>query len=181
MKSDRQRQILEVSKGLFLHYGFQKVTLSDIAKELGVSRPTVYQAFPNKEEIFIGLLECFFAESLARIGEVRQSGEVLGKKLEEAIEIWVVEPFQLIHSSPGVGELMDCGFDFAQETMADGYAAFEAELAGVLDDAGFSGRLVNADLAQLLAVSLRGFKPLAKDVAELRGWISDLLTLILAT
>lgn len=180
MKSERQIQILEVSQRLFLHFGFQKVTLSDIAKELNVSRPTVYQAFPNKEEIFLALLESFYAETLKRITEVRESNDPLREKLNKAIEIWVVEPFQLIHSSPGAQELMNCGFPFAQDTLANGYAAFGEQLRMILDEANFAGHLPNSDLAHLLAVSLRGFKPLAKDVTELRTWIGHLIKLILA-
>ena len=67
MKDERQLQVMEASLKLFLHYGYQKVSLVDIARDLGVSRPTVYQAFPNKEEIFKALVEQRNEEALNRI------------------------------------------------------------------------------------------------------------------
>ena len=179
MKNERRQQILEVAKRLFLHHGFQKVTLGDIAAESGVSRPTVYQAFANKEEIFNAIIQSYQEASLLRIQELHDTGHSMREKIESAIEIWVVETFEIIHASPGAEELIDCTFGFASETTDAGYLAFEKEVAAILDGAGFAGQLPNRDLAQYMVVSLRGFKSQARDIKELRNWIHNLLVLAL--
>ena len=99
--------------------------------------------------------------------------------MEAAIEIWVIEAFEIIHSSPGAEELMDCTFGFASETTDAGYRAFEKEIAAILEEGGFSGSLPIRDLANYMVVSMRGFKSQARDVKELRSWIHNLLTLAL--
>ena len=52
MVEKTQQLILDAALAEFAHYGFQKTTLKDIAAQAGVSRPTVYSFFKNKDQIF---------------------------------------------------------------------------------------------------------------------------------
>ena len=155
------------------------MTLGDIASEAGVSRPTVYQAFANKEEIFTALIEIYHEDALERIAQVRQSSQPTRAKIEAAIEIWVIEPFEMLLASPGAKELLDCTFGFAAKATDAGYAAFEDEVVAILDDGDFSGRLPTRDLAHLMVVSMRGFKGQVEEVEALRRLIRQLLELAL--
>lgn len=49
MKKD---QIIEVARKLFCTYGFQKVSMDQIAKEANVTKKTIYVYFKNKEDLF---------------------------------------------------------------------------------------------------------------------------------
>lgn len=44
-------KILETAEGLFRKYGVRSVTMSDIAKELGMSKKTLYLYIKNKEDL----------------------------------------------------------------------------------------------------------------------------------
>ncbi|MFA0962956.1 TetR/AcrR family transcriptional regulator [Roseivirga sp. BDSF3-8] len=44
-------KIIHTAEGLFLQYGIRSVTMDDIAKELGISKKTIYQYFNDKEEV----------------------------------------------------------------------------------------------------------------------------------
>lgn len=46
-----EQEILAKAKELFQRYGLRPVTMDDIAKELGVSKKTLYKFFANKEEL----------------------------------------------------------------------------------------------------------------------------------
>lgn len=46
-----EQEILAKAKELFQRYGLRPVTMDDIAKELGVSKKTLYKYFANKEEL----------------------------------------------------------------------------------------------------------------------------------
>ncbi len=49
---EQQRQtILEVAEDLFIRKGIELVTIADITKAARITRPTLYQYFPSKEEI----------------------------------------------------------------------------------------------------------------------------------
>lgn len=53
---DRENRILDAASQLFVHYGFDKTTISDIAREAGVSKGAIYLHFESKDQLFEGLL-----------------------------------------------------------------------------------------------------------------------------
>lgn len=54
--TERYDRILNASVALFIHYGFDKTTVSDIAREAGVSKGAIYLHFKSKDELFEALL-----------------------------------------------------------------------------------------------------------------------------
>ena len=54
--SDRPTRILEAASRLIVHYGFDKTTMDDIAREAGVSKGSLYLAWPGKDQLFEALL-----------------------------------------------------------------------------------------------------------------------------
>ncbi|QWF82051.1 TetR/AcrR family transcriptional regulator [Amycolatopsis sp. CA-230715] len=46
-------RILEVSNRMFIEHGYDAVTVSDVAREAGVSSVTVFNHFPRKEDLFL--------------------------------------------------------------------------------------------------------------------------------
>ena len=59
MKSDneeREQRILDAAAELFIHYGFDKTTVSDIANEAGVSKGAIYLHFKSKDDLLGNLL-----------------------------------------------------------------------------------------------------------------------------
>ncbi|MCZ8522640.1 MULTISPECIES: TetR/AcrR family transcriptional regulator [Paenibacillus] len=51
-----QELILTTAYRLFARHGFEKTSLSMIAKEVGITKPAVYYYFPSKEALFSALL-----------------------------------------------------------------------------------------------------------------------------
>jgi AcrR family transcriptional regulator len=47
-----KKRIMQISRELYARYGFRKTTLNDIARELGMTKSSIYYYFGNKEEIF---------------------------------------------------------------------------------------------------------------------------------
>jgi TetR/AcrR family transcriptional regulator, cholesterol catabolism regulator len=46
-----QEKILKTSLGMFFRYGIKHVTMDDIAKELGMSKKTIYQFYKEKDDL----------------------------------------------------------------------------------------------------------------------------------
>lgn len=59
---DTRTRILDVADRLFRHYGWEKTTVADIARELGMSPANVYRFFASKVAIVEGIAERMFAE-----------------------------------------------------------------------------------------------------------------------
>ena len=62
----KETQILAAARKLFKKYGYQKVSMDEIAREAGVTKRTVYKYFKNKEE----LLKYFLNEEVQNMKEI---------------------------------------------------------------------------------------------------------------
>ncbi len=66
--------IAQAARRLFSTHGFDAVTVADVAREADVSRKTVFNYFPTKEDLFYSGLE-LFEERLLDVVRSRTSGE----------------------------------------------------------------------------------------------------------
>ncbi|MEM9509370.1 MAG: TetR/AcrR family transcriptional regulator, partial [Cyanobacteria bacterium P01_E01_bin.35] len=75
---------MEAAKSCFLNYGFEKTSMSDIAKQVNISRTAIYQHFENKEAIFCAIVEQLHQETLAQaaIALNQQQGTITQSILE---------------------------------------------------------------------------------------------------
>ena len=53
---EREQKILDAAVNLFLHYGYDKTTVSDIAREAGVSKGAIYLHFASKDALLEALI-----------------------------------------------------------------------------------------------------------------------------
>ena len=51
-KKLRRQRILDIAKTLIASQGFEAFTLSQLAREAGVSTPTIHNLFGKKDDIF---------------------------------------------------------------------------------------------------------------------------------
>src|SRR6476660_182308 len=61
----KRRAIAEAAARIFIRDGFAGASVDDIAGEAGVSKPTVYAYFGNKETLFHSMLATILREALA--------------------------------------------------------------------------------------------------------------------
>jgi len=58
---ERRSQILAAARTLFAQKGFAEVSLDEIAKRVGVSRPRIIQLFGSKQNIYDAIVEAAYA------------------------------------------------------------------------------------------------------------------------
>ena len=56
-KLRRTDEILEAARNVMLVKSYTGATMDDIATEAGLTKPTIYQYFKTKDELFVGLIE----------------------------------------------------------------------------------------------------------------------------
>src|SRR5690242_21898382 len=56
-RDDRMEQTLEEAHALFAERGYAEVTMEEIAAEVGVTKPLLYNYFGNKERLYIACME----------------------------------------------------------------------------------------------------------------------------
>ena len=65
---ERRAQLLEVARVAFGRNGFHGVSMEEVAREAGVTKPVLYDHFPSKDALFLALLD---ADSAALEERVR--------------------------------------------------------------------------------------------------------------
>jgi AcrR family transcriptional regulator len=78
---ERESRILDAAADLFVHFGYDKTTVDDIARTAGVSKGAIYLHFKGKDALFEGLLirELFtFGEQWLAHLEEDPSGVTIG-------------------------------------------------------------------------------------------------------
>ena len=70
-----QEKILKSSLGLFFKYGIKHVTMDDIAKELGMSKKTIYQFYKEKDDLINQLTAVELKEQECQFDDMNRSAK----------------------------------------------------------------------------------------------------------
>jgi len=84
-RGERMEQTLEVAHRLFAERGFAAVTMDDIAGEVGVTKPLLYNYFGNKERLYIACMkrsgDALVKTILETVGDTSNPGDALNQGL----------------------------------------------------------------------------------------------------
>ena len=75
----RREEIMDACDKLYEEKGFQDITIKDISAETNFSRPSIYNYFRSKEEIFLGLLTREYEEWNHSLLEIAEGTKTLNK------------------------------------------------------------------------------------------------------
>lgn len=92
-----KERILKHARSLFMKYGIKSITLDEIAKDLGISKKTIYQYFQNKASIVYEVTEAYFEEEQQEIEHIETLAE---NAIDELIKICVWTSRALENMSP---------------------------------------------------------------------------------
>lgn len=67
---DTRKQIMHRAESLFMRYGIKSVSMDDIARELGISKKTLYQFFENKEDLITKTIESHLHDEVCDIDRI---------------------------------------------------------------------------------------------------------------
>ena len=89
--AQRREEIVNACEKLYLTKSFKDITLKDIGTETSFSRPTIYNYFQTKEEIFLALFEREYIRWNADLESIlnsdrRYTGEELASQIANTLE-----------------------------------------------------------------------------------------------
>ena len=174
----RRAHIVEAATSVFLRYGFARTTMADIAQASGLSRPTLYLTFPDKEAVFRAVIEAMIEVKMVQVRTGISGLPTIGEKLLYACNAWAAEGYELVQAHPDARDMFDLGF----ESVCTGYQAFQDEIAAIVrEGAGRSALgIPPAELARSIVYALKGFKDIAVDSADLRTLIATHVAVVTA-
>ncbi|AZV62545.1 TetR/AcrR family transcriptional regulator [Peribacillus frigoritolerans] len=62
-----KNEIKNISLSLFTKYGYEGTALSEIAKRVGIQKPSIYNHFKNKDDLFLCLFEEILEEHIQQV------------------------------------------------------------------------------------------------------------------
>lgn len=92
---EQKQQILNSSFALFMRYGIKSVTMDDIAKEMGISKKTLYQHVRNKADLIEQIAQQHICEEKEVMDHILSTSS---DALEEMLRIgkYVVDKLQAV-------------------------------------------------------------------------------------
>lgn len=85
----RRLQIVQAAREICLEKGFSKITISDIAERVGMTRSLFYHYFQNKDQVAGAVLDDVISEVIARLeewNEHREAGNI-SKALDDVVRL----------------------------------------------------------------------------------------------
>jgi AcrR family transcriptional regulator len=168
--------ILDGALDEFLAGGFARSSMTGIASAAGVSRPTLYKYFPEKEAVFKALSERINRDVYRDVIEAAARRGSLEERLVAIIDARIGWVYRLMHGSIHGAELISeknriCGGKVIAAN--DRFAAF---LASVLEPHLEGARGYDAEAAsRLLIAAVNGMIETGETEAEIRGNVHQLI------
>jgi AcrR family transcriptional regulator len=105
----RARQILLAAEKLLKHYGFNKTTVSDIAREAAVGVGTVYLHFASKDDIVAALAAQRHEHVLRSMRRVAQGDGPYADRLRVLLEVRLEHFARYLEDGQHGRDLVSCG------------------------------------------------------------------------
>ena len=100
LSKDKEELILDAAQHRFAAYGYSKVTMDEIAEDIGMAKASLYYYFPTKEAIFRSVVQHEQEEFLSHIQTVLEDKLSASQKFLEYIRLRIKLTEQLNNLSP---------------------------------------------------------------------------------
>jgi AcrR family transcriptional regulator len=121
---ERRSQVLEAGAALFTDHAYEDITMAQIAKAVGVSKPLLYHYFPSKIDLFKAAVAAH-ADELRALLETR-SGDTPAEQLTNALDAYLewIEQHErtwtkLMQSTTTLAEARRLVEEFRSRTLAE--------------------------------------------------------------
>lgn len=117
--NDRNLILLQAAQNVFARFGVSKTTMNDIAREAGVARQTLYNAYPSKEAVLRATLRFGADQSMAAVEAKWREQTTLSDKLDTFFEMVPLYWYDAVQSSPEAADLIDGINTIAQDELLE--------------------------------------------------------------
>jgi len=106
-REDIKDLILDAVDVLLSRYGFKKMTMDDVAREVGIGKGTIYLHFPGKEELVLSHVDRIAERVILKLREIAGSPEPAPGRIRKMLAVRVLIRFDcVVHYSQSLGDLL---------------------------------------------------------------------------
>jgi AcrR family transcriptional regulator len=164
--------ILDATDSLLSRYGYKKMTIDDLAKEVGIGKGSVYLHFTSKEEIVLSHIDRIIEQLKGKLSAIaRRSEEKPEDRLQKMLKTRVLHRFESVqHYTQNLNDLLSAirpSFLARRETY---YMEESRIFASVVKEGQQMGKFIEGDageIAESLILATNSLLPFSLTVQEL--------------
>lgn len=160
--TSRRDLVLKVADQLFRHYGPQKTTMADVAREANVGVGSVYLEFPSKDALIEELSRHHYASVLEAMRLASESASLeASDRLVRVLEARAVAFKGLSDGGTHACDLLHCGSSAVKAAQGAYHEQERTLIADILEDGRRTGELDVADIELTARVVLLAYATFA--------------------
>ena len=106
-RDDIRDLILDGVDVLLAKFGYKKMTMEDVARQVGIGKGTIYLHFPSKEELVLAHIDRIAETVVRKITEIAGTNDAPERRLRRMLVLRVVHRFDSVaHYSQSLGDLL---------------------------------------------------------------------------
>ncbi len=148
---------------VFLRYGYARTTMAELAAAAHMSRPTLYEFFPSKDDLFAAVVRHLNDDALHKYREALPKLKTLRAKLHHFCVDWATHGLRLAERHPDAKDLFNLEFPVVREM----YEQFIRFLFEVISTETHMDRVPLEKVVRNLVFSLRGLKEAAQNLRQM--------------
>ena len=107
VREDIRDLILDAADHLLARYGYKKMTIDDLAREVGVGKGTIYLHFESKEEVALSRIDRVIERLKAELKKLARSDESPVTRLHRMLMLRVIYRFDSVqHYTESINHVM---------------------------------------------------------------------------
>ena len=180
---ERACRIAAAGYGVISQYGIRRATMNDVATAAGVSRQTIYNVFPNREALLLGVARYHFESKWRAIREFCATTPDRRERFEALLDNLVIEPWESMQAMPHADELELELATTIKEELADIHVEARRNLCEFLlpYEAALESRGITAKgMGEMLHHSIMGLKLSTTTSEEIESATATMLACLMA-
>lgn len=85
IREDINDLILDATDRLLTRYGYKKMTMEDLAQEVGIGKGTIYLHYPGKEDLVLSHIDRIIDRLKEQLQNIARSGETSANRLRQML------------------------------------------------------------------------------------------------
>jgi len=106
-REDIRELILDAVDVLLAKFGYKKMTIEDVARQVGIGKGTIYLHFPGKEELILSHIDRIADRIVAKLREIAGSTDSPDRRIRKMLVLRVLFRFDSVaHYSQNLSDLL---------------------------------------------------------------------------
>ncbi|HEV2763312.1 MAG TPA: TetR/AcrR family transcriptional regulator [Pyrinomonadaceae bacterium] len=107
LRADTREHILDAADRLLARFGYKKMTMDDLAQEVGIGKGTIYLHFASKEEVALSRIDRIVENLLERLRAVASTDATIAARLRQMLLVRVLYRFDSVqHYTQSINDVL---------------------------------------------------------------------------